>query len=506
MEEIVNSIASWIFGRRIKQIEHFMRKPHEVQDIVFHRLIETAATTEWGKKYGYRDIKNYEDYKRQVPISSYEDIFPFVERNMKGEQNLLWPTEIKWFAKSSGTTNARSKFIPVSKAALEECHFKGGKDLLSLYVSNYPETKIFTAKNLSIGGSYQVSHLNRDMYYGDVSAVLMKNLPFWAEFMRAPGLEIALMDKWETKIERMAQSVINENIGLISGVPTWTIVLLERVLEITGKKHIKEVWPNLETFVHGAVAFGPYQDTFDQLVGRKMNYMDVYNASEGFFGLQDQKDLEELLLMLDYGVFYEFIPMDEWGKDHPNTLRLDEVELNKNYALVISTNGGLWRYLIGDTVKFTSKYPYRIKITGRTKHFINAFGEEVIIENADAGIIAACKATNAAVVNFTAAPVYLEAGKKGGHEWVIEFERDPDSLDRFVEVLDATIRALNSDYDAKREKDIALLRPIVHHAPQGTFYDWMKKRGKLGGQNKVPRLANNREYLDDILELLKMSV
>lgn len=506
MEELVNNIASWIFARRIKQIEYFMRKPHEVQDTVFYRLLEAGVQTEWGKKFGYGDIHNYESFKRQVPISSYEDIYPYIERNMKGEQNLLWPTEIKWFAKSSGTTNARSKFIPVSRASLEECHFKGGKDLISLYVSNYPETKIFTCKNLSIGGSYQVSHLNTDMYYGDVSAVIMKNLPFWAEFMRAPGLEIALMDGWEDKIERMAQSTLNENIALISGVPTWTIVLLERILEITGKRTIKEVWPQLETFIHGAVAFGPYQETFNQLVGSEMNYMEVYNASEGFFGMQDQKDLKEMLLMLDYGVFYEFIPMEEWGRDHPNTLRLDEVELNKNYAMVISTNGGLWRYLIGDTVKFTSKYPYRIKITGRTKHFINAFGEEVIIENADAAIMEASRVTSAKVANFTAAPIYLGAGKKGGHEWVIEFDQNPNNFDRFVDVLDDTLREINSDYDSKRQKDIALIRPIVHHAPKGTFYNWMKKRGKLGGQNKVPRLANNREYLDDILELMKVSV
>lgn len=505
MEEFVNNIASWIFGWRLKQIEYFMRKPHEVQETVFHRLIRSAEKTEWGKSYGYQDIHSYQDFQRNVPISTYEDMYPYIERNMKGEQNLLWPTEIKWFAKSSGTTNARSKFIPVSSASLEECHFKGGKDLISLYVSNYPETKIFTGKNLSIGGSYQVSHLNDEMYYGDVSAVIMKNLPFWAEFMRAPGLDIALMDGWEDKIERMAQSTLNENIALISGVPTWTIVLLERILELTGKRNIKEVWPQLETFIHGAVAFGPYQDTFNKLVGPDMNYMEVYNASEGFFGMQDQKDLKEMLLMLDYGVFYEFIPMEEWGKEHPKTLRLDEVELDKNYAMIISTNGGLWRYLIGDTVKFTSKYPYRIKITGRTKHFINAFGEEVIIENAEAAIVAASHATEATVANFTAAPVYLAAGKKGTHEWVIEFDKAPNSLERFSEVLDSTLRKINSDYDAKRQKNIALVKPIVHHAPKSTFYNWMKKRGKLGGQNKVPRLSNNREYLDDILELMNVS-
>jgi hypothetical protein len=406
---------------------------------------------------------------------------------MKGEQNLLWSSEIKCFSKSSGTTNARSKFIPVSEEALEECHYKGGKDMLCLYVNNYPETKIFQGKMLGIGGSYQPNHLNPNTYYGDVSALIMKNLPIWAEFLRTPSLEIA-------------QTTIKEKVTALSGVPTWTVVILQRILEITGKSNICEVWENIEAFFHGAVAFAPYKSLFRSLIpSESMNYMETYNASEGFFGIQDQKNSDELLLMLDYGVYYEFIPIEHAEEENPKTLGLDEVETGKNYALVISTNAGLWRYKIGDTIRFTSLAPYRIKITGRTKHFINAFGEELVIENADTAIEKACQQTGAMVNDYTAAPIFLEIGNKGGHEWIIEFEKAPDNLEKFVCTLDQTLRRVNSDYDAKRYMDIALIMPKVHAVPKGTFYEWMRKRGKLGGQNKVPRLSNSRIYVEDIL-------
>ncbi|MEN7546558.1 GH3 auxin-responsive promoter family protein [Rapidithrix thailandica] len=501
--ELLNKFFNWVMSRRIKQIEHFMQHPHDVQYEVFSSLIGTARHTEWGKKFHYSEISSVREYQQRVPISSYEDLFPYIERMMKGEQNILWPTEIKNFAKSSGTTNARSKFIPMSNEALDGCHYKGGKDLLSVYFQRNPESRLFLGKSLSIGGSYQKNHLNSDSYYGDVSAIIMKNLPMWAEFIRSPGLEVALMDKWEEKIEKMAQLTAKENVTNIAGVPTWTLVLLQRILEITGKDNITEVWPNLECFFHGAVAFGPYRETFTPLIpSEKMHYMETYNASEGFFGMQDTDNPDELLLMLDYGIFYEFIPIEEMDKEQPKALTLDEVELGKNYAMVISTNGGLWRYLIGDTVKFTSQTPYRIKITGRTKHFINAFGEEVVIENAETAITEACKITQARINNFTAAPIYLERGKKGGHEWVIEFIQSPSDFTLFVDTLDETLRKVNSDYDAKRYMDIALVKPVVHAAPEHTFYQWMKKRGKLGGQNKVPRLANNREYLDDLLTMM----
>lgn len=504
--EFLNSILTWVMKKRIHDIELFVKYPHDVQRELFDSLVRRGAGTEYGIRYGFSEIKTVEHFRNQVPIVTYEDIYPYVERLMAGEQNLLWPSEIRWFAKSSGTTNARSKFIPVSAEALEDCHFKGGKDLLSIYVNNYPETKIFTGKNLVIGGSQQVNQFDRNAksYYGDVSAVLLKNLPLWAQMVRTPSLEIALMEEWEEKIEKMASYTAEENVTSISGVPTWTIVLLERILQNKGAKDILEVWPNLEVFIHGAVSFAPYKSVFQNLVpSSSMHYMETYNASEGFFGIQDQTDSSDMLLMLDYGIFYEFIPMEDWDRDQPKTISLDAVEIGKNYAVVITTNAGLWRYKIGDTIRFTSLEPYRIRISGRTRHFINAFGEELIIENAEEAIVVACQKTNAEVDNYTAAPRYIGLGQKGSHEWVIEFIQQPDNLDRFRTILDEKLREINSDYDAKRHKDLALEAPLIHMAPRGTFYHWMKKRGKLGGQNKVPRLANSREYLDDLLSMIK---
>ncbi|HEY3429541.1 MAG TPA: GH3 auxin-responsive promoter family protein [Cyclobacteriaceae bacterium] len=503
---LINSILTWVMKKRIHQIDLFIKYPHDVQDELLKKLLQSAKGTEFGKKYDFATIDNYEQFRERVPVSTYEELFPYIERLMRGEQNILWPTEIKWFSKSSGTTNARSKFIPVSPEALDDCHFKGGKDMLSIYVNNHPDTKIFDGKGLAVGGSYQLNEYDPSAtsYYGDVSAVIMQNLPQWAEFIRTPSLDTALMNNWEEKIEKLARETSAVNVTSLSGVPTWTILLIQRILEIQGKKDIMEIWPNLEVFFHGAVSFKPYRKLFQLLIpGSRMNYWETYNASEGFFGIQDQIGSDELLLMLDYGIFYEFIPMDEIENENQRAIRLSEVELGKNYALVISTNAGLWRYNIGDTIKFTSLSPYRIKISGRTKHFINAFGEEVIVENADVAIAKACEATNAIIDNYTAAPVYLEEGKKGGHEWIIEFEVAPSSLTEFTRVLDATLRSVNSDYDAKRAHDLALVAPIVHEVEKGTFYNWMKKRGKLGGQNKVPRLSNSREYLEDILTLVK---
>ena len=550
---ILNSIFTWIMKKRIHQIELFMKYPHEVQQELIKNLISTAKDTEWGRKYDYAGIKSIDTFKERVPISSYEVFFPCIERIMKGEQNVLWPSDIKWFAKSSGTTNNRSKFIPVSEEALEECHYKGGKDMLSIYINNFPETALFSGKGLAMGGSHQENEFNPGTFYGDVSAVIMQNLPLWAQFIRTPNLKIALMDKWEEKMEKIAKTTINKKVTSLAGVPTWTVVLLRKILELTGKKHIHEVWPDLELFTHGAVSFTPYKELFKVLIpSEKMNYLEIYSASEGFFSIQDRLDSDEMLLMLDYGIFYEFIPIDELDKEHPKTLNLDEVELDKNYALVISTNAGLWRYLIGDTIKFTSLSPYRIKVSGRTKHFINAFGEEVIIDNAEVAITKACEETGAVLNDYTAAPIYfrsppltpsppkspqrgdfptpLPKGKGdsksdgkvpplggtmssghrasiaggrgaggGGHEWLIEFEKEPHDLNEFAIILDNTLKEVNSDYEAKRYKDMALQMPVIHKLPAGTFYKWMKKRGKLGGQNKVPRLSNTREYVDDIL-------
>lgn len=500
---IVNSIFTWIMKKRMHQIELFIKYPHDVQDEWFHSLISSAQNTEWGRLYGYSTISNQDQFKQRVPIQTYESLKPYIEKMLSGEQNVLWPSEIKWFAKSSGTTNDRSKFIPVSEESMEECHFKGGKDLLSMYCNNRPDARIFTGKCLVLGGSHQINQLNSDSCYGDLSAVLIKNLPLWAEFYRTPEMSITLMDNFEEKVEKIAKATIDVNVTNIAGVPTWNIVLAKRILEITGKSNLLEVWPNLEFYFHGAVNFNPYREQFKKLIpSEKMYYMETYNASEGFFGIQDQPNSEEMLLMLDYGIYYEFLPMEDFHKEHPKTLALDQVELNKNYALIISTNAGLWRYMIGDTIKFTSLDPYRIQITGRTKHFINAFGEELIIDNAEKGLSKACQETGAVIRDYTACPIYFQGNDAGGHEWIIEFEQSPTDLERFTDTLDQTLREVNSDYDAKRFKDMALRRPLIHHAPDGTFYRWMKNRGKLGGQHKVPRLANDRTYVDEILKML----
>lgn len=503
--QILNSILTWVMRKRVHQIELFMKYPHDVQDEVLKKLLLTARDTEFGQKYAFDDLVNYDDYKRRVPIHTYEQIFPYIDRLMRGEQNVLWPSEIKWFAKSSGTTNARSKFIPVTTEALEECHFKGGKDLLSIYVNNFPDTQLFSGKGLAVGGSAQANEFDPSATssYGDVSAVIMHNLPPWAQFIRTPSLEVALMQNWEEKIDRLARETSQVNVTNIAGVPTWTVLLLQHILKLEKKDSILEVWPNLEVFFHGAVAFKPYKNLFKSIIpSDQMQYWETYNASEGFFGIQDQKDSEDMLLMLDYGVFYEFIPVEELDNEYPDAISLGEVEVGKNYAMLISTNAGLWRYNIGDTVKFTSISPYRIRISGRTKHYINAFGEEVIIENAETAITKACEQTGAVIDNFTAAPIYLEKSKRGGHEWIIEFKTSPRDLNEFTHVLDDTLRKVNSDYDAKRTMDIALVAPTIHSVAEGTFYNWMKKRGKLGGQNKVPRLSNSREFVEDILAMV----
>lgn len=491
--------------KRIHQIDLFQKYPIDVQEEWRKQLIQMGKSTKFGQKYGFKYLETLHDFQERVPIFTYEKLYPYIERIMKGEQNVLWPSEIKWFAKSSGTTNARSKFIPVSPESLEDCHFKGGKDLVSIYVNNHPDTQMFSGKGLAIGGSHQINHFDpkQNSYYGDVSAVIIQNLPMWAQWARTPSLDIALMDNWEEKIEKMTAVTSKEDVTNLSGVPTWTVLLIKRILEVTGKNNILEVWPNMEVFFHGAVSFEPYRELFKELLpSDEIRYVDTYNASEGFFGIQDLTDSTELLLMLDYGIYYEFIPVSEIESEDPKVVELRDVELGKNYAMVISTNAGLWRYMIGDTIRFTSKLPFRFKISGRTKHFINAFGEEVIVENAEYAITKACQVTGAVIDNYSAGPVYLEMSNKGGHEWIIEFVKDPEDMNRFALLLDEFLRESNSDYDAKRYHDMALVAPVIHSVPKGTFYNWMKGRGKLGGQHKVPRLSNNRDYLDDILALV----
>ncbi|MBZ0207571.1 MAG: GH3 auxin-responsive promoter family protein [Flavobacteriales bacterium] len=496
----VNALFSFLMNKRLQQIELFRDHPHEAQLEVFHKLVDAARYTEWGRRYDYSSINTPDEFRQRVPLQDYTSVKPWVDRMRAGEQNLLWPTDIRWFAKSSGTTNAKSKYIPVSREALEECHYKGGKDLLSLHYAMRPQSRLYQGMNMVLGGSSATEPLRNDAYTGDLSAIIIRNLPLWVEVRRTPVIETALMENWEEKVERMARETMREDVRSIAGVPSWTLVVLRRVLELTAKRDIMEVWPNLELFMHGGVSFRPYREQYRKIFpSSNVNYLESYNASEGFFGITDRHGAEDLLLMLDYGIFFEFIPVKDLHREQPPTKLLHEVEAGEEYALVISTNAGLWRYMIGDTVHFTDTKPYRVQVSGRTRSFINAFGEELIVENADRGIQAACSATGSVVCDYTAGPVYMDEMARGGHEWMIEFEELPEDLERFTTVLDQTMRNLNSDYDAKRSSGLVLQPPIVHAVAKGTFHRWLKQRGKLGGQNKVPRLCNDRSILDQLL-------
>ena len=500
---LVNSVINWFNIKRIYQIELYREHPHDIQREVLFKLLDKSARTEWGRKFDFDGMTSETQFKERVPIQSYDDIKPYIERLRKGEKDLLWPGEVRWFAKSSGTTSDKSKFIPITKDSLEACHLRGPKDVFALYIRNNPYSGVLKGKSLTLGGSHRVNNFNNNSYYGDLSAILLENVPLWSDFIRTPSTEIALIEEFEEKINMIIDSSLELNVTSFAGVPSWYLVLFKKVLEVTGKNNILEVWPNMEVFIHGGVNFNPYIEQYRKLFpSEKMHYMEAYNASEGFFGIQDNPHRDDMLLMLDYGIYYEFIPMEELGKENPKTLSLNEVEVNKNYAMVISTNGGLWRYLIGDTVRFTCKYPYKIKITGRTKHFINAFGEEVIIDNAEQAIKVACGRTGAIIEEYTAGPVFMGDNQKGAHEWIIEFEKKPDDLEHFINTLDITLQTLNSDYEAKRHKNMTLESPHIKLAPKGTFYKWMKQRGKVGGQNKIPRLANDRKYLDELLKLI----
>jgi len=482
-------------------MELFLKYPNDVQKELLYNLIEFAQDTEIGKKYDFASIKFYKDFAKNVPIQQYESIEPLIERSRKGEQNIFWPTHIRWFAKSSGTTNSKSKFIPVSYEALEDCHFNAGKDMLCLYFNNNEDAQLFTGKGLRLGGSSAV-YQDNNSYFGDLSAIIIENLPFWADYSSAPKQETALMSEWESKIKAIIDETIHEDITSLVGVPSWMLMLLNKVLEKTGKNNILEVWPNLEVYFHGGVNFNPYREQFKQLIPKKnFKYYEIYNASEGFFAIQDVNNSLDLLLMLDYGIFYEFIPMDKFNGENSIAIPLSKVELHKNYAMVITTNGGLWRYLIGDTVEFTSLSPYRIRITGRTKHFINVFGEELMVENVEKAMQHACLLTGALVIDYTVAPIFMNIDSKGGHEWMIEFKKQPENIEYFTELLDNALKSVNSDYEAKRYRNLTLAMPKINVAKPGLFYNWLKKRGKLGGQHKVPRLSNTRDFIEELLEM-----
>lgn len=497
--KFISPTVSKLARLRYKNIKEWMDHPLETQRNVMQELIAHGQYTSFGMQYDFNSIFNLTDFRKQIPVQEYTELKPYVDRLMNGENNVLWNTPVTWFAKSSGTTSDKSKFIPITEESLADCHYKAAKDVITLFLYENPNSQLLSGKGLVIGGSHQISQLNEEIFYGDLSAVLLQNSPFYAQWMKTPELAIALMDEWESKIEAIAQTTINEEVTSISGVPTWTLVLLKRILEITGKKNIKEVWPNFELYMHGGVSFTPYREQFKKILGENVCYRDMYNASEGFFAAQDQADAEGMLLMLDHGIYYEFMPVEEYGKDQPATLSLAEVELNKKYAIVISTNGGLWRYIPGDTVEFTTLYPFRIKVVGRLKHFINAFGEELIVENADTAIFNTSKELDISVTEYTAAPVYFSENENGAHEWLFEFEKEPEDMQLFAETLDRELKKTNSDYEAKRHRDIALRLPVIHALPRGSFQRWLKEKGKLGGQHKVPRLSNDRQYLEEVL-------
>lgn len=492
----INSIT------RIRQwrIEAWRNNPLDAQREVLQDLVTSAQYTEFGRKYDFHNLFNVKSFKQAVPVHEYEDLKPYIDRIMMGEQNVLWNTPVHWFAKSSGTTSDKSKFIPISEESLEDCHYKAAKDVLTMYYKACPSTNLLDGKGLVIGGSHNINLLNEEAQYGDLSAVLLQNSPFWGHWLRTPDLSIALMDEWESKIEKLAANTINENVTSISGVPTWTLILLKRILEITGKSTIKDVWPGLELYMHGGVSFTPYREQFKKIVGADINYLEMYNASEGFFAAQEYPGDEDMLLFTDHGIFMEFMPVSEYGNPFPKTVSLQEVVTGKNYALIISTNGGLWRYLIGDTIQFTCCNPYKIKVSGRMKHYINAFGEEVIVDNTDKAIDLVARHTGILVNDYTAAPVYFSDLHNGAHEWLIEFENEPQDIHSYTVLLDEALKSVNSDYEAKRHHNIALGLPKVHAVPKGSFSNWLRNKGKLGGQHKIPRLSNDRTLLEEILK------
>ena len=500
---IIDSIGNLVMKNRMQTLEHTVTHPHDTQQDVLRQLLETARDTVFGKQHGFGKIRNYEQFRRQVPLSNYEDLYPYIERLLKGEQNMLWPTTIKWFAKSSGTTGAKSKVIPVSTEGLEQCHYQGGRDMIALYINNYPDAKLFSGKNLSIGGSQENSFSQNSNYYtANISAIVMKNLPFWAQFGRTPGLEVTMMNNWEEKIRKIAEITTQQNVTSLAGSPMWMLLLLQHIIKEQKINYIQEIWPNLEVFFHGSVSFAPYRPLFEELDRNKsMRYLEIFNATEGFFGLQDQKVDNSLLLMLNYGIFYEFIPEKEFLLDDPKVIPLSEVEPGKNYSMVISTNSGLWRYKIGDTIKFTSTSPYRFVISGRTKHCINVFGEDLFVEHAEKALSVACQRTGAVLRDFTAAPFFYDRQKKGYHEWLVEFVQSPQDQVIFRKILDEELGKLNEDYAAKRKHDIAIEAPMVREMAPGTFYQWLKRSNKLGGQHKIPRLSNSREFVEELLDL-----
>ncbi len=498
---MINQLFRLYYKQRYRTIEHYMQHPHDVQQALLTQLIEATRHTAWGKKYDHRSIQNLPTFMDRIPISQYEDVQPYIKRMMLGEKDVLWSGQVRWFAKSSGTTDGKSKYIPVTSQSRKYCHIRGTWDTMTLFYRHRSDARQFECKSIVMGGTVERYAPYPKTMIGDVSAIMISHMPFVGRPFYIPDFKTALLPDWEEKLERLARIAADTpNVVMIGGVPTWTVVLLRRILELTGKDNLLEVWPDAQLYVHGGVSFVPYREQFRNFFpSDDFTYQETYNASEGFFAVRDDFSSNDMLLLLDNGIYYEFLPVEEWYKEHPRAIPLSEVEVGVNYAMVISTNAGLWRYVPGDTVMFTSTYPYKIQITGRTKQFVNAFGEEVMVDNTDKALAKTCRATQATVVDYTVAPIYFQQEDRGRHEWLIEFEHPPGNLELFTQLLDQNLQAINSDYEAKRYKSIALARLKLTVLPNGTFQDWLRAKGKLGGQHKVPRLANHRKYIDEIL-------
>jgi hypothetical protein len=500
---LVNNFILGLFRNRIKEIERLRKNPEEVQEAVFFALLKAGEKTEYGKKHNFKKVRNIEDYRNNVPVSDYSVLQPYIKRMRSGENNILWNTPVRWFAKSSGTTAGKSKFIPISYECLHNCHFSGSKDVTLQYLINHPDSKLLFGKSLTLGGSRKIDEFNSKTKIGDLSAIMIHNSPWYAELARTPSKATTLLPDFDEKTRAIAKHSSRRNVVGFAGVPSWNLVLMNRILEYTGKKHLMELWPNLEVFFHGGVAFGPYVEQYKRIIpSEKMCYMETYNASEGFFAFQDSPADDSMLLLANNNIFFEFMPVSELGKQFSRTYSISEVEQGVNYAMIISTNAGLWRYLIGDTVKFTSLYPHKIRITGRTAHYINVFGEELIVGNAEEALRKACAETNAIVSEYTVAPIFMSETSKGAHEWLIEFDTLPQNVEHFANILDNALCDVNSDYEAKRFHNITLSRLKLTVLPCGTFIKWMESKGKLGGQNKIPRLYNSREYADQLLRIV----
>ncbi len=504
MKKWVNKSVRWFYEYRYKQIQKAVDRPASTQRYWLNTLLQTAKHTEWGKMHDFSAIRTPEDFANHIPIQNYESLQPFIERMMHGERDVLWDGKVRWFSKSAGTTSGVSKFIPVTQQNLKYCHIRGTWDTMTFFYQNRSDARQFELKSMLMGGSLYSFDAHPKTTYGDISAIMIKHMPWLGRPFFTPDFETALLDDWETKLELLAQEGSrNKDIVMIGGVPTWTVVLFRRILEISGKKNMLEVWPNFQVYIHGGVSFTPHRKQFEAFFpSDSVSYLEIYNASEGYFAAQSDLDGDDLLLLINNGIYYEFVPMDQWDKDSPKTVPLWEVEEGKNYALIISTNSGLWRYQPGDTVMFTSTNPYKIKVTGRTKQFVNAFGEEVILENTDQALAATCLATGAIVHEYTVAPIYFDGEGKGGHDWLIEFEKPPTDIQQFRRLLDQNLQQINADYKAKRYKNMALQMLQVKEVASGVFHEWLKSKGKLGGQNKVPRLANHRSHIEEILQFI----